>query len=326
MRKNKKINATFRHGGMKVNSSHSGVKVSNKRQRVYSKNKKNLYNRKNNIKNQNQSYYSQSRKKRFMTSTSNMIVNYTPDFYDKAHGDVSIHASKVVIGNSFMVARNFKRIGVSLMDRVNKIRARGNYSYGNIEKARKIESNIGKHRGFSIRTSVRQTVSNQTRKLTHKATNQNDFSSETLGKGMRMTWATVKYRKKFVTAVKSVAFFIRSTISSIIALVTSIPAMLVSIIASIPALIVVLIISIIITFFSSYQYYGRIDGLMEHINQLNAKYQVNIDVIDLLSITYALDWTQGSYEMYDTLCSYIYTTKGEQVDFEDALTKVFKNK
>ena len=309
-RKNKRLQVNYKKTTV-------GAKSSKHRTHISDKNKQQNHSK------LNQKKYQVPRRKRFVNTAGNIIVNYTPDLTDEAYKDVSTHATQTVIGNSFMATRMVKRATVSLGHVINKSRISHHRKYGNYKKAEKIGSKIQKHKGLNVRTSIRATVSNQTRKLSYKLTSQNDLSSQTVGKLLRGTWASVKYRKQFLNATKFIASTIKSVIIGMITFVTSIPSMLITFITSVPIIIIVIIVSIIITCFSSYSYYGRIDGLMKHISQLNTKYQVNIDVIDLLSITYALDWTEGSYEMYDTVCSYIYEKKGENVDFETALTRVF---
>lgn len=272
-----------------------------------------------------------SPKHRTLQTTGRLIVERTPDLYDKAHGDSSAHFTKALIGNQFMVARNTKRIGKSGLDFIRKHKVNFYRRHNLNFLAKRNERKINPEGQFSLKRSIRHTVSNQSRKGINAVAYNEDVATKAAGKIIKGSWATLKYRKQARQAVVNVTRFIKSLIIGIVTFVTSIPAIIVGVVTSIPAMIILVVICLIMSIFSSYNFYGRVDGLFEYKHVLEQKYNVNINIIDMMSITYALDWYEGSYEMYDRLCSYIYCidphkdTEGTDTDFETALERVFKN-
>lgn len=301
--KNKNIQANMRNGNIVANfrtnqniSSSSAVKTSKKHQK----------------------------KHRFSRSLGNAIVERTPDFYDKANsGDTATHSAKVLAGNTFMTMRTTKRTAISTGNVINRVRSYYFTKKGNSERAHSIRSRIGRRQGLTLRRSTRLTMSNQSRKAINSVTRKDDMATKTTGIALKTTWATLRYRKEMWSAIKMIPRIISSAISTVIAFVTNIPAIIISVVSSLPVIIVVLVVSIVISVFSSHEYYGRVESIVENVDRLEEKYEIEMNVADILSITYALDWRKGTYDMYDTLCSYIYTTKGQNVDLETAMERVF---
>lgn len=204
-----------------------------------------------------------------------------------------------------------------------------NIQKNNIKRfQRKAENQAGKinlQKGFSMKRSVKNTVSNQTRRLISRIGAEDDLGSRTVSSAAMSAWSVNRYRKSAVGAIKKTVYVAKSIVSGVISFVASIPAILVAIVTSLPLMIIVIFTVSILAFFgANLEFSGRVLTFSENEVKLENAYQTALIPDEILAITQTLGWTTQNIEDYEVLISLAYDQeRGSRPTFEEMLENIF---
>lgn len=251
-------------------------------------------------------------KHRVAGTMGDMIVNYTPDIYDAPKNkDTSTHAAMKLGGNAFMATRTGYRTVKSVQRGTWKLRK--SYHDNRVGKKHDIKSakmsrNLKYSTGINVRRSVRKVIRNQSRKAVNRIAQNNDTATGIVGKSMRLTINSVKYRKQVYKGARTIKRLIASLINTVVGLISSLPALLVTVMSAVPFTIVVIVVTVVISLVTSYNdtCWG-LQSLLEQESALETEFGIDIDIVELSCVQDALGWSRSiTYSQMERLVAYYY--------------------
>ena len=159
-----------------------------------------------------------------------------------------------------------------------------------------------------MRRSVRKVIRNQSRKAVNRIAQNNDTATGIVGKSMRLTINSVKYRKQVYKGARTIKRLIASLINTVVGLISSLPALLVTVMSAVPFTIVVIVVTVVISLVTSYNdtCWG-LQSLLEQESALETEFGIDIDIVELSCVQDALGWSRSiTYSQMERLVAYYY--------------------
>ena len=196
-----------------------------------------------------------------------------------------------------------------------------------------IERKVKKHgdkirvdRAFSMKRSVKATMSNQSRRTMYRVGAEDDMGSKVASKTSLAVWGTVKYKRTVQEAFKKTLRTVKHFANNIISFLASAPVIIGTIICSFPVISVLIITITVVSFFGAdLDFSGRVINFTENEIKLENAYQTALVPDEILAITQTLGWTTQDIEEYEILLSFAFDQKrGDKPSFEEMMDNVFR--